>query len=362
MGNYPSTLLHHYAAGLLHHSSATETRAAPRYGWHPDVPDRRDLYLSHYPTDSDDDSVMNTSESAVNKRADTSTDVLKVDLRRKCPAVYDDEGLGCSTVSALAALLEFHEMQTRPHTSYEPSRLFWYYLVREAKGMTRADTGASFREAWKSLNEEGVCDEVEWQFDASMYAVAPNWACYESPLQSRPVMYKRVAQTLDALKHCLTNDKPVAFGLSVYSSFESTVTRRTGQVCLPQCAADLVPGAATETEAEAHLGGQALVLVGYDDAEQMFIVRNSQGASWGANGYGFVSYAYVLNPMLARDFWVLDCDAVKAASPVDVSAADGVTEGGDETPVVAAKTDTLAKEEAPVLPPLFQELLDRVGY
>ena len=373
MGNYPSILVHMANDYLV---SNADARVVPRYGWRPDVPDRRDLVLAHYPTDDD---------ASPTQRPGDPADVLRVDLRKQCPAVYDDKGLACSTVSALATLLEFHELRTRPNAGYEPSRLCWYYLTREMQGTQRADAGASFRDALKVVNDEGVCDEVDWPFDATCVTVAPEWATYESTPRSRPIRYRRVPQTLEALKYCLTHEWPVACGLSVYTSFESSVTRRTGQVTLPACAQDLadVPpkddghgNASTAPEADdddAHLGGHAVVLVGYDDTEQQFIVRNSQGASWGANGYGFVPYSYLLNPLLARDFWVLDGDASDKAE-AHATARDEEDTRGDQ-----AKAHATASEEEDMrgdkgdqvgdhantdddtVPPLFQALLDRVG-
>ncbi|HLG96380.1 MAG TPA: hypothetical protein VKX49_08720 [Bryobacteraceae bacterium] len=43
----------------------------------------------------------------------------------------------------------------------------------------------------------------------------------------------------------------------------------------------------------------------YDDAKQLFTFRNSWGSSWGDQGYGYLPYAYVLDPSLASDFWVI---------------------------------------------------------
>jgi C1A family cysteine protease len=56
---------------------------------------------------------------------------------------------------------------------------------------------------------------------------------------------------------------------------------------------------------EAVLGGHAVLCVGYDDATQRFIVRNSWGSNWGQAGYFTIPYAYLLNENLADDFWTI---------------------------------------------------------
>jgi hypothetical protein len=108
------------------------------------------------------------------------------------------------------------------------------------------------------------------------------------------------------------------------------------------------------------LGGHAVVLVGYDDTEQQFIVRNSQGPSWGANGYGFVPYSYVLNPLLARDFWVVDGDAGDEAEE-HATASDEVDTRGDTDDQAGDQAGDQANTDDDTVPPLFRALLDRVG-
>ena len=56
---------------------------------------------------------------------------------------------------------------------------------------------------------------------------------------------------------------------------------------------------------EAALGGHAVLAVGYNDAGQRFIVRNSWGSKWGKKGYCFMPYAYLTDPDLAADFWTI---------------------------------------------------------
>ena len=331
-----------------------ERLTVPRYGWIPDVPDRRDAYIPHYPTDSDEEYVVRPPSKPEKESESTNDTVL--DLRLNMPAVYDDQGLGCSTVSALATLLEFHQLQENPESDYEPSRLFWYYAIRVLRGTERSDSGASFRDAWKVLNQEGICDEIDWPFHPNMHSAAPYWSCYESESQSIPVVYKRVPHTMDAIKYCLKNNMPIAFGMSIYASFESEVTRRTGKVTLPACCRDLTQNKdiqSDETDSndttktnmnDVHLGGHALVLVGFNDEKKVFIVRNSQGTKWGDNGYAYIPYAYILNPMLCRDFWVLE------------SNTDSVT----QKPLDETANHLPPQNTGIELPVIFQELLERV--
>jgi len=56
---------------------------------------------------------------------------------------------------------------------------------------------------------------------------------------------------------------------------------------------------------EQMLGGHCVTAVGYNDARQRFIVRNSWGSGWGKGGYRTMPYAYLGDPRLASDFWTI---------------------------------------------------------
>jgi C1A family cysteine protease len=65
----------------------------------------------------------------------------------------------------------------------------------------------------------------------------------------------------------------------VYESFESQQVAKSVVVPMP-------------AKSEKLLGGHAILAVGYNDAEQRFIVRNSWGTSWGMQGYFTIPYAH----------------------------------------------------------------------
>ena len=84
---------------------------------------------------------------------------------------------------------------------------------------------------------------------------------------------------------------------------ETDLVKTSGYVPLPQPDDSL-------------LGGHAVVCVGYDDSNQQFTFRNSWGSGWGDDGYGFLPYAYVLDPGLASDFWTIrSAPGQRAESP-----------------------------------------------
>ena len=63
-------------------------RRIGRYGWKPDLPDHRDFYYAVAPPIA-------------------AALPAKVDLRPKCPPVYDQGQIGSCTANAIAAALQF---------------------------------------------------------------------------------------------------------------------------------------------------------------------------------------------------------------------------------------------------------------
>lgn len=222
----------------------------------------------------------------------THSKIGKIDLRLKCPKVYDQGSLGSCTANAISGAYEFDMMKEEEKEIFTPSRLFIYYNERKMEGNISEDSGAEIRDGIKSVNKEGVCNEEEWPYDISKFTNEPGKELYDEAKHHLAVKYERVKQDLKHMKECLVEGYPFVFGFQVYESFESDEVAKTGNMPIPK-------------EGEELLGGHAIMAVGYDDDKEVIIVRNSWGDSWGDRGYFYMPYDFITSSNYCSDFWVI---------------------------------------------------------
>ena len=243
-----------------------------KYSWVRDLPDYRDFKYS--PT------VSGTSLP------------VSVDLRNTCPPVLDQGQLGSCTANSIANAFYFDELKQKESSAFLPSRLFIYYNERVLEGTVKQDSGAQIRDGFKTIATQGVVSEKSWSYIISKFKTKPSATLYKNALKTKAISYHSVAQNLIDMKSCLSEGFPIVIGFSVYSSFESNSVAQSGIVPMP-------------SKSEQLLGGHAVLVVGYDDNTQRFLVQNSWGTSWGQSGFFTIPYAYLTNPNLASDFWTL---------------------------------------------------------
>lgn len=247
-----------------------------KYGWRRSLPDPRD-YKYTLP--------VHTMIDLPNK----------FNLIDKCPPVWDQGELGSCTAHGACFVYKFNQEQEKL-TDYDPSRLYVYYNTRVIEGTVDSDSGAEIRNAIKSIVQYGVCRNDLMPYDIKKFTQKPSDAAYQNGKLHHATEYARVPQDIQHIKTILAvQQRPIVFGFSVFSNFESDEVARTGKLNLPS------PDDSME-------GGHCVAIVGYDDTIDggVVFIRNSWGNKWGLPeypGYFTMPYKYVLNPDLADDFW-----------------------------------------------------------
>lgn len=207
-----------------------------------------------------------------------------VDLRPKCPVVYDQENLGANAVNAVAMLFHYHN-------NFLPSRLFMYYNARVQEATVSQDAGSSIRSVLHGLRIYGACPEINYPYLDIQLTYQPSKRNYLMASDHKTpdhTLYTRIPQDLRQIKQCLVEEHPFVFGLAVYESFMRTTS--TGLIPMPK-------------EGEKKLGEHAMVCLGFDEKRKVFIVRNSWGATWGDQGHCYLPYEYMTDYRYVYDLW-----------------------------------------------------------
>ena len=245
-----------------------------KYGWRKDSLDKRDLLFK--------------------VSAPITGLPTNIDLRSLMPPVYDQSDLGSCTANAITAAISFLDNKDKKPL-IEFSRLFLYYNERVIEHTVNSDSGAEIRDGIKTLLSQGVCPETEWPYVISKFTQKPPQKCYTDarPHRIAGSLYYEKLSTINQIRLQLSRGYPVVIGISVYSSFESDEVATTGIVPMP------------DEQTEELLGGHCVLICGYNDTTQRFIVRNSWGTNWGMQGYFTIPYTYISDTSLASDFWTV---------------------------------------------------------
>jgi C1A family cysteine protease len=110
------------------------------------------------------------------------------------------------------------------------------------------------------------------------------------------VIATRIVKDLNQIKQCLLQGCPIIMGIEVYDMkfYNCTLPDDTNE----------------------YLGNHCIILCGFISYENdgLFIFRNSWGSDWGKDGYGYISYKYVLDRKLSFDLFTIKTMEIKNQS------------------------------------------------
>mmetsp|Transcript_44107 Transcript_44107/g.103026 ORF Transcript_44107/g.103026 Transcript_44107/m.103026 type:complete len:415 (+) Transcript_44107:59-1303(+) len=248
----------------------------------------------------------------------------KVDLRKWMTTVEDQSQSNSCCANAVAGAYEYinkREAMKRGDTTADISRLFIYYVGRKKDQLTYGDDtkmapqdeGMTLGGAISALQLKGACMEEDWPFDLTKVNDRPDDHCFDKAMKFKISEARKVPLDLQAMKACLAKGDPIVFGLKL-----------TAQFFHPMPGGFIPTPDPSDPQSSEH-GLHAMLLVGYSDRQNVFIVRNSWSTSWGDSGYAYVPYDYIAN----SEFNFLGMYAITGLTEVDFTPDED--DGGDFT-------------------------------
>jgi C1A family cysteine protease len=214
-----------------------------------------------------------------------------LDLRLWCSLVEDQARAGSCVGNSVVGALEL--LMIRDGIPFQDlSRLFVYYNSRLMHGEQESDHGTYIRLAIGTLSAIGTCTEAKWPYDLNNLFLRPTWGSYREAYAFKCGSYYSITGNglgrIEQIKDALKTGNPVVFGMTVCNDF---VGYTGGVMPMPK-------------KTRINTGGHAMMICGYDDNLQCYIVRNSWGQNWGISGYALIPYDY-LDASDANDCWCI---------------------------------------------------------
>jgi len=219
----------------------------------------------------------------------------KVDLRPYMSAVENQRNSNSCAANAVAGAYEYlatrASIRDEEEDVGEISRLFIYYVGRKRdlvnwnKGYSRiSDEGMTLQGAIEAVQMKGAALQSAWPFDLEHVNRRPPEEAFVQAMRYKVGDAMKIPVDLDRMRECLNHGYPIVFGLKLTQGFFTPPY--DGFIPTPD---------PNDPQSAAH-GLHAMLLVGYNDRQRVFIVRNSWGTEWGVDGYAFLNYDYVANP------------------------------------------------------------------
>lgn len=214
-----------------------------------------------------------------------------VDLRKFFTPVKNQLDLGSCTSFAAAAMYEAMMNQAGVEGNNDMSTAYLYYYSNILK--SRPTGGSNFHEQLEVLGTHGVCHEDLYIYDADSPEIKPSDKAEEDAKNHRVISAKQIplfneSDKSDTLKRnhtlltsALSEGYPIGISLKVYDNLG-----KNGAFILH-------PDDAPNTEED---GWHAMVIVGYSEQNNFYIVRNSWGSEFGEDGYCYIPTAYIDDP------------------------------------------------------------------
>lgn len=245
-----------------------------------------------------------------------------VDLRGGFNPIRSQGNQGSCVAFAITSIYEY-VIYKKTRELLDLSEAFLFYNARDIDpnddiSVEFGDRGSRECYAIESLGKFGIALEADCPYDERVHNKRPSEEAYKEALNRTLIKALNVERKVEVFKAALAEGHPITGGFVLCKGFFKQ-TSVDGYVQMPTEAeiyAALNPSAGEE---QMH-GRHEMVIVGYSDKLQCFIIRNSWNARWGDGGYCYMPYAYIEDDRL-MNFAAIITD-IKTDNVVEAEVVD----------------------------------------
>ena len=220
-----------------------------------------------------------------------------IDLRENFNIIKNQGEQGSCLAFSITSIFEYI-LKLNHSKEVDLSEAFLYYNARNldtaADISVNTDTGSRFLPAMQSLQQFGISLEKFCPYNDSIYDQKPSEEAYQDAANRKLLKALNVNRTIDDIKSALADGYPIAISLNLCSGFKNMTSGFIPTPSETEIAELMSDDNINKDKNSKH----TMVITGFSDELQMFVLRNSWGAEWGDNGYCYVPYSYIGNEQL----------------------------------------------------------------
>ena len=244
-----------------------------------------------------------------------------IDLRSNFTRIKNQGNQGSCLAHALTSIFEY-AVKLNTAKSVDLSEAFLYYNARKMDTTgdvdTSTDTGSRVKPAIASLMEYGIATEELCPYNEADFTTQPSDQAYADAKTRRLIKALNVNRSSVDIKKALSEGYPVEASFVLCPTF--TDASIGGYVSMPT-ETEITETLSLDDSQRPRHSTHAMVIVGYSDKLNCFVVRNSWGEDWGDNGYCYIPYIYVDDKRLCNNACIItEIESMKAVKMVNIPA------------------------------------------
>lgn len=236
----------------------------------PDIPDNRDILFSETKTEKTDQSYLNTILS-----------MPKLNIPPESNIIFN------IILVIYLYLKEENKEMVFPYLNYN-----LYNAISNTNmnyDVLHKNTYLSIRNCLKSLNKYGIYLQNGYVFDENQLFIKPENSIYQNAKKIK-IEYLRINNSLENIISVLNENYLILFNFSVYNSFHSEKTQKTGYIYCPE-------------KNEKMIGMRSGIIISNNQKREEMSVLIDSNKFFGEKGIGYIPHKYLEKN--CTDFWII---------------------------------------------------------